>query len=290
MRSCNSSVNCSNERNALFNKNGYDVFDCKKCLRRFSELEDVENHLSKVYSDDYFFNGKDGYPNYLDEKEILIKYGEKYAKIISHFTLPGNVLDVGSAAGFILKGIESQGWNCFGIEPNATMAAYAKNELHLNIHIGDMETYAPDIKFDLISLIQVIGHFFNLDKAIKNIYNLSNAKGLVLVESWNMNSLYSRAMGTHWHEYSPPSVVNWFSNKSINRLFVEHGFKLIGSGYPLKRINLKHAVSLIGNNTSDFRFKRQLLGFLQQSVGKIVLIYPPFDLKWYVFQKVPQFS
>jgi len=32
------------------------------------------------------------------------------------------VLDIGCAAGFILKGFEDSGWICRGIEPNETMA------------------------------------------------------------------------------------------------------------------------------------------------------------------------
>jgi SAM-dependent methyltransferase len=283
---CNSTIGCSEEKRILFIKDGYPIEDCKSCVRRFAVIRDGETHLSKVYSDEYFFDGKDGYPNYLDEKEILFNYGIHYAKKIAPYKKPGEILDVGCAAGFILKGFESMGWKGFGIEPNETMANYGKNELNLNIDSGSIETYTSENKFDLITMIQVIGHFYDVDKAMENISRLSDKNGLVLVESWNMGSLIARILGKNWHEYSPPSVINWFSDNSLITLFDKYGFEIIDSGFPAKRINLKHAISLLEKNTPNIFFKKKILGFLSQSIGKLVINYPPVDLKWYLFRKV----
>jgi SAM-dependent methyltransferase len=223
MKRCNSAIDCDHERSLVFKKNGYPILDCGKCHRRFAELTDVENHVKKVYSDNYFFNGNDGYPNYLDEKEILFRYGKYYSGIIKRFTTPGKLLDVGCAAGFIMKGFENSGWDCIGIEPNATMVSFGKNELKLNIFRGDLETFVSVTTFDLITLIQVIGHFYNIDKAMENVACLVKQNGLVLVESWNKDSFFARIMGRNWHEYSPPSVISWFSNKSLKSLFENYG-------------------------------------------------------------------
>ncbi len=286
MEKCNSNIECAEEKRLLFSKNGYPVIECQKCVRRFAVIRDVESHLAKVYSDDYFFDGKDGYPNYLEEKDILINYGIHYAKIIERYAKPGKVLDVGCAAGFILKGFESLGWEGFGIEPNATMASYGIKELNLDIQTGSLESYNTTNKFDLITLIQVIGHFYDIDKALENISHLSNNKGLVLVESWNMNSRVARLLGKNWHEYSPPSVINWFSDESLTQLFEKYGFEIVGSGFPAKRINLNHALSLLEKNTPNLFFKKSLIAFLSKVLGKLVINYPPADLKWYLFRKL----
>lgn len=286
MDTCESKTDCSKEKRVLFVKDGYPIEDCKTCVRRFAVIRDVESHVSKVYSDEYFFEGKDGYPNYLEEKEILFKYGVHYAKIIARYTKPGKVLDVGCAAGFILKGFESMGWKGFGIEPNETMANYGKNELNLDIQTGSIETYNTENKFDLITMIQVIGHFYSVDKALGNISHFSNQQGLVLVESWNMDSFIARLLGKNWHEYSPPSVINWFSDDSLIKLFNKYGFEIMDSGFPAKRINLKHALSLLEKNSPDMFFKKRIMDFLSQTFGKLVINYPPVDLKWYLFRKV----
>ena len=285
MEKCKIYEECYEDKILLMNKNNYPIFDCQRCLRRYSVINNSEIHLSQVYSDDYFFEGKDGYSDYLEEKDILFNTGVRYAKKIGKHSKPGRILDVGCAAGFILNGFESAGWKGQGIEPNATMAAYGKKELNLDIHVGGLEDFNSDQKFDLVSLIQVIGHFYDIDRSMENISNLLRPNGLVLVESWDMKSLIARLFGKNWHEYSPPSVINWFSDKSLKNLFKNYGFKLIDSGYPVKKIALTHAFSLVENKLPNFLLKDKIFHFMTNSLRKMVFIYPPFDLKWYIFQK-----
>lgn len=283
---CTSYITCVEEKKILFKTKGYSIIECKKCGHRFTEIQNIENHVEKVYSDNYFFEGKEGYPNYLEEKEILYNYGLRFAKLISKYTNAGEILDVGCAAGFILKGFEKRGWNCWGIEPNETMASYGKNELGLHISTGSLETFETSQRFDLISLIQVIGHFYDLDKALQNLSELLKDKGLVLVESWNMRSGIARIMGRHWHEYSPPSVVHWFSDKTLVRLFKYYGFEIIDKGYPAKRINVKHALSLFEEKSPNFLLKKRIFKGLNNMFGRFTLFYPPIDVKWSIFRKL----
>jgi 2-polyprenyl-3-methyl-5-hydroxy-6-metoxy-1,4-benzoquinol methylase len=270
----------------LFVKNGYPVWENKKSYRRFTKVTNEVEHLSEVYSDKYFFNGRDGYPNYFDEQKILVNRGVYYAKIIQKIANPGKILDVGCAAGFILKGFERFGWECYGIEPNATMSAYGKYKLNLNIYTGSLEDYRTNHKFDLVSLIQVIGHFYDIDKAFDIITNTLNDNGIVLVESWNMKSLIARVLGKYWHAYSPPSVINWFSDESLKKLFISHGFKLIDTGYPMKQISLNHAMSLIKHNFSNMLFVNRIIDYISSLHGSSIINYPPIDLKWYIFKKL----
>ena len=260
--------------------------ECTHCGHQYCEIKDAENHLEKVYGDDYFFEGKHGYPNYLNQKDILLGYGRKYAKILSKYTRQGKLLDVGSAAGFILKGFKIAGWECYGLEPNDTMADYGRKELGVNISTGGLENFRTDEKFDVVSMIQVIGHFTDLDKAIQNISKLLNPNGLVLVESWDRSSLIARIMGKNWHEYSPPSVVNWFNDKTLAQLFNYYGFELLAKGKPSKRISIKHGLSLFDASTPSFFLKKKMLNFFGKTIGKYDLPYPPFDVKWYIFKKL----
>jgi SAM-dependent methyltransferase len=285
-KTCKSFLFCPEERTLVLMKAGYPIQECKKCGHRFTEVQEAAIHLQEVYSDDYFYGGKQGYPNYLDEKDNLFKAGQKYAKIIAKYAQPGEVLDVGCAAGFILKGFEKAGWHCHGIEPNDTMASYGRNELNLDIQTGSLETFKPNQKFDLINLIQVIGHLYDFDKALINVADLLNPGGLVLVESWNMKSSIARLMGKDWHEYSPPSVVHWFSDKTLAQAFSYYGFMLLKKGRPSKKININHGLSLIDESFPEFIFKKTLLKIFSQVVGKFNIPYPPIDLKWYLFKKL----
>lgn len=285
-KACSSFLDCKEEKVILFTKKGYVIKECKKCGHRSTDIKDLETHLADTYSDSYFFEGKDGYPNYLEEKEMLYRSGLKYTRVISKYMKPGKVLDVGCAAGFILKAFEEKGWECYGVEPNETMAAYGRNELKLNIRTGGMETFNSDEKFDLINLIQVVGSLYDLDKAMQNVSELNRPGGLVLVESWDMKCLAARFFGSSWHEYCPPSVVHWYSDETLSQLFRYYGFKLISQGRPSKKINLKHGLAIIAENSKKSAIKKRFFNLLSKTLGNMAVPYPPVDVKWYLFQKV----
>lgn len=267
----------------LFTKSGHEIVESKEGYR-FAKIKADEDHVNIIYSDKYFFEGEAGYPNYLKERDLLIKYGEWYAELLSKYSSPGKVLDIGSAAGFILKGFVNLGWEGTGIEPNNTMSEYGRKTLNLDIHTGSFEQFNSEKQFDLITMIQVIGHFYDIEKVMIQVRKYLKPGGLILVESWNMDSKYAKIMGKYWHEYSPPSVLRWYSDESLIHFFEKNGFTLLDFGYPPKKINVNHAISLL-KEKMRFPFKVQFFNILNRLFGKFNLTYPFYDLKWYLFRK-----
>ena len=84
-KKCKSFIECQEEKILLLTKKGYPIRECKQCGHRFTQLQNADGHLDNVYSDDYFVGGKDGYPDYMREKELLYKSGLNYAKIVKKF-------------------------------------------------------------------------------------------------------------------------------------------------------------------------------------------------------------
>jgi SAM-dependent methyltransferase len=285
VKTCNSITNCCEEKRFFFTKDGFDVMECTKCGHQFAEISDRPTHVSRVYSDNYFFGGHAGYPNYLEERDLLIRCGVRYGKLVAKYTNPGELLDVGCAAGFILKGFQQTGWNVHGIEPNNTMASYGRQNLRLDIETATLESFTSASKYDLITLIQVIGHFYDLDKAIMNAVQLLKEDGMILVESWNRNSIPARIFGRYWQEYSPPSVVHWFSDESLESLFHYYGCEQVANGLPTKRISLNHAISLLETKMPNWVFRKSVFASIRRAFGNLTFYYPPIDLKWYLFKR-----
>src|SRR5690606_10197177 len=114
---------CNSESKLAFEAKGFRLHDCTRCGHRFTAIAADEKHVSEVYSDDYFSGGGAGYSDYLAEGERLNLRGRMYAEKIAKFRPePGKMLDVGAAAGFILRGFIDSGWQGTGLEPNAEMA------------------------------------------------------------------------------------------------------------------------------------------------------------------------
>lgn len=270
---------CNSESKFAFEAKGFPLHDCVKCNHRFAAIPADENHVADIYDDDYFNGGGAGYSDYLQEDEMLTRRGRMYAKIIEKYSArKGKILDVGSAAGFLLKGFSEKGWEGIGLEPNAEMAKFGHEKFGLDIRQGSLESFETGEKFDLISMIQVAAHFYDPRKAFEKSFELLNKDGFLLIETWNRESFSAKIFGRNWHEYSPPSVLQFFSEKGLSEFLQTIGFEKIGHGRPSKKISGAHAKSLLKYRLGD--------NFLLKLIPeKFEFPYPSEDLFWVLYRK-----
>ncbi len=155
------------------------IADCTQCDHRFFAGALDADHVDHIYGDAYFFGGGDGYDDYLTERDLLWAQGRRYGALLAEHAAPGRLLDVGSAAGFISGGLAEAGWTVTGLEPNAAMVAHAVDRLGLDAVQGSLEE-APDLPpFDAVCLIQVVGHFHDLSRAMAQVARLTKTRRAV---------------------------------------------------------------------------------------------------------------
>ncbi len=269
---------CQNDSRFAFEIYGCRLLDCVKCNHRFAEIKSFENHVENVYGDDYFNGGGAGYSDYAAEGKMLRLRGRNYAKLLKKHVETGRLLDVGAAAGFILQGFLDENWQGIGIEPNAEMAKFGREKLGIEVKNATLENFVTDEQFDLVTIIQVLAHFIEPREAFKKTSELLKPNGFLLIESWNRASFTARIFGKNWHEYSPPSVLHWFSIDGLNDFASGFGFEKIASGKPSKKISGEHAKSLLKYRLGD--------NFLLKMIpDKINFPYPAEDLFWALYQK-----
>jgi len=289
---------CSGCTSKKLTANTYTIRLCADCSHQFVDIELIENHVASQFSDDYFYGGGTaGYQDYLLSGELLVQHGARYAEIVKqharfgHTGKPRRLLDVGSAAGFIMKGFENAGWTVTGVEPNRRMVEHA-NSAGLTSVQGTLESIDPKLEpfsakpgFDLLCLIQVIAHLSDLTRAMRNIESLVSADGYILVETWDSASISARLLGAAWHEYSPPNVLHFFSRSSLDRFFEKAGFSLMANGRPNKKISIDHARSLIRYKYGDRLPGRIALSMSAALPKHLALPYPSEDLFWRLYRR-----
>jgi SAM-dependent methyltransferase len=276
---------CNGSPRPLFTKHGFDICECAGCGHQMAEPGDWSTHIARTYGDNYFTGGGAGYSNYLSEGPLLRAAGRRYGRLIARHTEPGGILDVGAAAGFVLKGFEDCGWRGTGVEPNATMAGYARNVLGIRVVAGDLESARFNEEFDAVSIIQVIGHLRDPLEALRITARLVRSGGFVLIESWNRGSLTARAFGRRWHEYSPPTVLHWFSLAGLCRLGGAAGLEVVKRGRPLKMLNGGHTRSLLKYKLSNRPLGTAASRLLDLLPGQMPMIYPFDDIFWLLLRK-----
>ena len=270
---------CGGESLNSIEAKGHQLRDCTECHHRFLGIADGDAHVERVYDDEYFTGGGAGYVDYLAEEAMLIERGRNYASLIAEFSQePGSILDVGCAAGCILKGFTESGWSGKGLEPNQTMAEIGRERYGLEIMTGTLEGLGISERFDLVSMIQVAAHFHDPREAFERALKHLSPGGLLLVETWNRDSISAKAFGRNWHEYSPPSVLQWFSRDGLSTFLGTIGFEMLRTGRPSKRISGEHARSLL-----EYRIgKNRLLKLIPAS---LTIPYPSEDLFYGIYRK-----
>jgi SAM-dependent methyltransferase len=280
---------CTHGSHRKFQKYGHWIQACDRCGHQFIESMPTVGHAEKVYGDGYFYGGAAGYPNYLAEGRLIRDHGRRYGKILARYMQAGTMLDVGAAAGFVLGGFIDHHWQGDGIEPNVQMAAFGREQLGINVQPGTLETLEtalPGKTYDLVSMIQVLPHFYDLHQALQSAAAVTKREGYWLIETWNRDSLSAKVFGTGWHEYSPPSVLHWFSPDDLKLLAQQYGFKMVAQGRPQKWIAGAHVKSLLSYKFESMPGGRWLKGLLQLIPDRLRLPYPAEDLFWVLFQKV----
>ena len=237
--------------------------------------------MQTVYGDDYFRGGGAGYPDYVADGELRRQSGLRCGRILSRFSRPGRLLDVGAAAGFIMQGFAQTGWRGEGIEPNPAMAAFARERLNYPVHTGTLDTVSFAEPFDAVAWVQVLGHFPDPLDAFRRADAITKPGGVWFVKTWNAQSRTARLLGERWHEYSPPSVLHYWNPRVLNRTLARFGYRLLGTGYPQKWIGLRHAKSLLAHKYPAGN------AIWRRIPDSAALPYPSEDLFWSVYRKGP---
>jgi SAM-dependent methyltransferase len=276
---------CRRAVRSAFTVGGYRLFDCAACNYAFIDPQiasQLQTHA--LFDDAYFCSGGAGYANYFAEAELLHAHGTRYGALLRRAGAR-RVLDVGAAAGFILRGLIDAGCTGVGIEPNASMAAHARRDLGLDVRATTLEAFDSGEQFDAVALLQVVDHLEDIRRSFGRVRRLTKPGGWCLIEFGDRASLTARVLGKAWHEYAPPSVQRVFSLGALRLLMADFGFVLRASGHPAKYLRADHAVSLL-----RFKVEAPLVrAALDRLAGAIPpatrLRYPGDDITWALFEK-----
>jgi SAM-dependent methyltransferase len=281
-----SCVICQQASQRLFEVSEYWIRQCTSCGHQFAELSNANGHVQRQYGDQYFTGGGAGYSDYLHEERLLIHRGRWYARRLAKYCRSGSVCDVGAAAGFTLVGFREAGWNTFGIEPNARMAEYARQRFDLHVEQASFEDWQTEAVFDLVTMLQVLPHFVDPVGALHKAAQIARPGGHLLIETWDRSSWTARVFGKSWHEYSPPSVLHWFSRAGLTRLAQQVGLVQVAAGRPSKWIDAGHAKSVLRHKASSSLVNRLALRFAQLIPDRVAIPYIAEDLFWILFKRV----
>lgn len=280
---------CSGTSEPWLTVQGFAFQRCVRCSYIFVPLNRSMEHVQSVYGDRYFTHGGAGYPDYVAEGRLLREHAGRYAALVSRYAKPGVLLDVGAAAGFLLREFIDRGWSGTGLDPNASMAAYATARLGVQVKVGTLEDseFNQTQNVDLVTMIQVIMHLYDVRRGLESATRRIRPGGYLLIETPNAASLTARLLGKYWQEYSPPSVLRIFTPDNLRQLLSGYGFVPVASGRPRKVVSGAHARSFLKYKAGEWTgFPRRMLTLISQIIPPgLRFRYHAEDLFWALYRK-----
>ena len=138
----------------------------------------------------------------------------------------GRLLDVGAAGGAFVAEAALAGFDASGIEPVASFARLAREQLAVDVRDGRLEDAELGPSSDVITMWHVLEHVPEPLGAVRRLAGSLAQGGVLAVEVPNAASAVARHMGPAWTSLEPEVHVNQFTPESLRLLLERAGLEV----------------------------------------------------------------
>ncbi len=222
------------------------------------------------------------------------EYNDAYLIFKEYFN-EANFLDIGCGTGEIIEFMNNKGFKTVGIEPSEI--AYNKmKEKKIEAYNCDLYKFyeITTKKFDIINMTNVMEHMPNPVETLRICKNLLKDKGIIRIKVPNdfnelqLNVVEKLKVPKYW--VSIPDHVSYFDFKSLEKLLVHEGFRIINKtvDFPMELFLLMGENYVNDNaigrschekrkklelNLSDTLRRKMYSAFAEVGVGRNIIIY-----------------
>lgn len=195
---------------------------CAKCgcyVNRYPPSD-----FQKLYSSELYWHVAQRYYGYLpiESRADLYRRDGRLAywlRLIERYSPSrGTVSEVGCAPGILMAELQSQGYECFGVEPDEKTADWIRRHMRVNVRAG----LFPGVQLpncDLFLAFDVIEHAPFPDQFMQEVARLLNPGGVAIiqtpVERYGYEPPFGKAFESAFKDFEHLFL---FSNKAIEEL------------------------------------------------------------------------
>lgn len=204
----------------LFIKSKGEYAYCPHCDHIFLQNPLTLENLIKFYSN-YPTSSLEWHQN---ESEFYRRIYQRGISLFDAYRHGARLLDIGCSSGYFLSIAAQQGFDTFGIEPNAQEARYAMNNgvKVIGSTIDSLSTAVDP--FDVITLWDVLEHIRQPVSYLSILRSLLSKHGLVFVQVPTSDSLAARILRENCNMFDGIEHLTLFSSGSLDRAFQQAGF------------------------------------------------------------------
>ena len=231
-------VSC--DSNVRYKIKGYSIQSCPNCGVGRVNIKNF--NAENCYNNDYF-TGKyiHSYLDYRGSKKIL---NHEFSKLLDFIQsigpTHGNLLEIGCAYGFFLE-LANANYQVYGVE----IVSEAVENCHSlgleRVRKGELtEEYIQAIGgIDVVVMLDVIEHINDLDSCMNLVRKHMNPGAILVVTTGDWGSFTAKIFGKKWRLIAPPFHLWYFNKKSMEKMGLRHGLKLVKLDHPWKIVPLE---------------------------------------------------
>ncbi len=223
----------------------FDVVKCPHCGTVCLDVKGAGDEAKDLYSSDYyeergeyFFANSVVDPETGEESSSIADF-KKGLDLIEGMKKPGRLLDIGCAMGVFLSLARDRGWDVRGTDVSGFAVKFAAEHFGMDCREGSLGSAAfPDKYFDVITMWDVLEHFDDPLKELKEVRRVLADDGILIFDTPNEESLirllaHTAYVGTGgmlsypvkklYHEFH----LYYYSPRTVRMLFEKAGFQIV---------------------------------------------------------------
>lgn len=207
----------------VLRENGYEGKKCTSCNLIYVSPRPSLEQIANLYGHDQAHipastHIAQEYPKKLHAIHTL--------NIIKRYVPSGDLLEIGSGAGYFLSQAQREGFSPYGIELNLVQAEFIKNNLRIPCLERPLELDSFGTKkFDVIYHSDVLSHFYDPIQALQIMQAKLNPGGYMIFETGNIADIHAKYY-TAFNAMQYPDHLFFFGEKSLATLLDLTGFTL----------------------------------------------------------------
>jgi SAM-dependent methyltransferase len=163
--------------------------------------------------------------HYVAESAERTSGWSKVAATLTHLNGgPGTMLEVGPAAGHLMRAARDRGWAVMGVEASPKFTRILR-ERGLPFHEGTLATFETSSRYDLIVMLDVLEHLHDPVGELALCAELLREDGSIVVATCDIGSFAARYYGLRWRQIVISHVFYW-TRLSLDIAFRRAGLEL----------------------------------------------------------------
>lgn len=209
----------STQKTFQFEKLGFELYQCNNCNTAF--FNQIPVNTNDIYSAAHTID--DAQKAYLSNKDYRkVRFANERVELIEGYLKNGikgtNVLDVGCGTGWFLEVAKANGANCFGVELGKDLADYTSEQLDIKVWNCDLSEVETDIRFDVITMFDLIEHVVSPVQLIIEAKELLREDGIIVIFTPQFDSLAIQTMKHKSNLIMPAEHLSYFTEKTVKKL------------------------------------------------------------------------